>query len=363
MGLSLLAGPANAGKVALLLDRYLGALDREPVLIVPTRSDVARVERELLARRPLLLGGTVGTFDDVFARLAVRPGEPAPPVATELQQTLLLRRAVAGASLNGLGASARSAGFVEALRDTIRELESNLVEPTGAEGDLARLYRGYRDELERFGLVDRELVRARAVERLANDLDAWHGEPVFAYGFEDLTQVEWRLLEALAGRTDVVVSLPYEPGRPAFASLRRTAEELASLAAERVEELPPAWHEVAQPAIAHVERALFADTVPEPPPIEGAVRFFEGAGMRGALELVAEEILDLVRDGTAPELIGVVAPNLDRVRAPLETAFATLGIPYGFGSYARFDQTPYGHALLSLLAYAWRDGGRLELFA
>ena len=43
MGLSLLAGPANAGKVALLLERYLADICREPVLIVPNRSDVERV--------------------------------------------------------------------------------------------------------------------------------------------------------------------------------------------------------------------------------------------------------------------------------------------------------------------------------
>ena len=363
MGLSLLAGPANAGKVALLLDRYLGALEREPVLIVPTRSDVARVERELLARRPLLLGGTVGTFDDVFVRLTLRADEAARPVASDLQQTLVLRRAVAGAALNGLGASARSSGFIEALRDAIRELESNLIEPADVDGDLARLYRGYREELERLGLVDRDLVRARAVERLTTDLDAWHGEPVFAYGFEDLTQAEWRLLEALSGRTDVLVSLPYEPGRAAFASLAHTADDLSRLAGARVEELPPAWADVAHPAIAYVERALFAKTAPDAPPIEGSVRFFEGAGTRGALELVGEEILELVRSGMPPTAIGVVAPSLDRWRAPVETAFATLGIPYGFGSYPRLEQTTFGHALLSLLAYAWRDGGRQQLFA
>ena len=36
MALTLLAGPANAGKVALLLERYLADLDREPILIVPS---------------------------------------------------------------------------------------------------------------------------------------------------------------------------------------------------------------------------------------------------------------------------------------------------------------------------------------
>ena len=45
MALTLLAGPANAGKVALLLDRYLADLPREPVLIVPTGSDVERIAR------------------------------------------------------------------------------------------------------------------------------------------------------------------------------------------------------------------------------------------------------------------------------------------------------------------------------
>ena len=65
-GLTLLAGPANAGKVALLLERYLGALDRDPVLIVPHGSDVERIERELLAERGALLSGQIGTFDDVF---------------------------------------------------------------------------------------------------------------------------------------------------------------------------------------------------------------------------------------------------------------------------------------------------------
>ena len=41
---------------------------------------------------------------------------------------------------------------------------------------------------------------------------------MFAYGFEDLTGAQWALLEALAGRTDVTVSLPYEPDRASRSS-------------------------------------------------------------------------------------------------------------------------------------------------
>ena len=55
---------------------------------------------------------------------------------------------------------------------------------------------------------------------------------MLAHGFEDLTGAEWRLLEALAARADVHVSLPYEPGRAVYASLRRTADDLAKLAGD-----------------------------------------------------------------------------------------------------------------------------------
>src|SRR5207248_1445524 len=171
----------------------------------------------------------------------------------------------------------------------------------------------YRAELDRLERWDRDLLRRSAAERLQNVLDAWHGEPVFAYGFEDLTGAEWALLEALAARTDVSVSLPYEPGRPAFASLRRTAEDLQRLAGDRVEELRPRYAEVAAPALAQLERALFSDETHEAVPIEGAIRFFEGAGARGALELVGEELLALLRAGTAPERIGIVCPGVDRL--------------------------------------------------
>src|SRR5690348_3974936 len=97
--LSLIAGPANAGKVELLLDRFVAAQDREPVLIVPTGSDVERVERQLLDRCGCLLGGSIGTFDDVFARIA---GSERPLVAEPLRQ-LLVRRVVRDARLGTLG--------------------------------------------------------------------------------------------------------------------------------------------------------------------------------------------------------------------------------------------------------------------
>jgi ATP-dependent helicase/DNAse subunit B len=257
--------------------------------------------------------------------------------------------------------SARFPGFADALGQTVKELESGLLEPGELEGELAELYQAYRDELDRLGLWDRELERRHAAERVAGELDAWDGRPVFAYGFEDLTGAEWSLLEALAARSEVAVSLPYEPGRDAFASLSRTSDDLTALA-ENVQELPPNPSARA-PVLAHLERALFSETAGEAPPLDGSLRLLEGAGLRGTLELVAEEVLALLRAGTPAEAIGVVCPALERWRAALDTAFTTLDVPFALEGRIRLGQTPFGQALLSLLRYAWLDGDRRDLFS
>src|SRR5262249_49748778 len=153
-------GPANAGKVALLLDRYLETLDREPVLIVPNRPDVDRIERDLLTRSPVLLGGWIGTFDDLFQRLV--DGDPDwRPIATDAQRLVLVRRAIAATNLDRLDRSARSGGFADSLLSALGELQSALVDPGSVDGDLGLLYGAYREQLDAHGLWDRDLLRAR----------------------------------------------------------------------------------------------------------------------------------------------------------------------------------------------------------
>ena len=331
------------------------------MLIVPYRSDVDRVERELLATCGALVGGSIGTFDDLFERVA-RDGGSRRAIATDAQRNLIVRGVVSGASLNGLGPSARFAGFAEALGGALRELEAGLVDPDELDGDLGRLYAAYRAELDRLGLWDRDLERRYAVDRIGGELGSWAGRPVFAYGFEDLTGTQWALLDALAGRTDVTVSLPYEPGRAAFASLSGTMDDLGALASGRIQGSPPLRRNRAGRAGPSRTPPLLGAARPGPQ-LEGAIRFLEGAGQRGTLELVAEELLDLLRAGVPAEEIVLVCPALDRVRAPLETALGGLGVPYAFEGRIRLGQTAFGRALLSLLRFEWLGGDRNDLYA
>ena len=370
MGLSLVVGPAHVGKVALLLERYLDVLDSpsagagksagDPWLVVPNRLDVDRVERDLVRRRPALLAGTVGTFDDLFRHVAGVDGGGR--VASEIQRILASRRALARVELDGLSASASTAGFAETLLQTIGELESALVDVSELDPDLSRLLAAYREELEELGLQDRDGLRRHAVERLGGDLDAWTGAPVFAYGFEDLTGAEWALLEALSARTDVTVSIPYEPGRAAFEALERTVEDLAELAGGSIEELPRLPSGLQPAALAHLERELFADEPAPGPPLDGAIRFLEGAGTRGTVELLASEVASLLRGGLAAERIAIVCDSPDRWRAPLGATLSQLGVPFALEHGRRLGDTAIGRALLSLLRYAWLAGGRGDLF-
>ena len=327
MGLSLVVGPAHVGKVALILERYLDVLERDPWLVVPNRAEVERIERDLLERRPALLKGRIGTFDDLFEHIAAGDHD-APELASDLTRSLAVRRAIADADLRELRQSAATAGFADTLLGALGELESGLVDRARLPGDLARLARAYEVELDRLGVRDRDRLRRDAVDRLRGELGAWNRQPVFAYGFEDLTAAEWALLEALAARADVTVSIPYEPGRAAFTALEQTAEDLARLAAGAIAELPRPAARQARPALVHLEKELFADDPGVGPALDGALGFLEGAGTRGTVELLGSDVLALVKDGVPLERVGIVCESPERWRAPLEAVFEQLGVPF-----------------------------------
>ena len=356
VGLSLVVGPAHAGKVALLFERYLSLLDRDPWLIVPNQAEVEVVERALVARSGGLLAGTVGTFDRLFESLATSDGRGR-PVVGEASRRVLVRRALAEADEQ---VARRFPGYGEALVDVLAELEGSLLEPEQLADPLREVVRRYREELERNRLWDRGALRRRALERLASELDAWKGSPVLAYGFEDLTSAEWRLLETLSARAEVHVSIPYEPGRPAYASLARTVESLSEIASEVVE-LPAGSHTYLPASLAHLERSLFDDTTVRAP-LDPSIRFLEGAGQRATLELVAEDILSLVRAGAAPEEIGVVCPAVDGYRATMRAVFASAGIPLSIETREPLRSTALGQSLLLLLRFAWGSGERPQLY-
>ena len=373
MPLTLLLGPANCGKVAQLFDRFAEQVDAgaAPTLVVPTRPDVELAERDLLARRSAVLGGMIGTFEDLFERVLERCGEPSAALAT-LPRRLVLEQVVREAGLDQLAAPSRFAGFVDGLGRMFNDLAGSappellerrlaaFAEP-GRRLELAVLHGAFRARLAELGIRDRAGGHGRAAELLETRLEAWDDSPVFAYGFEDMSGVQLAALRALAARCPVMVSLPYEPGRPALAAVRPAVAALTDGPHELVE-LPPADH-VDSPTLRHLERTLFDERdAPPPPERDGAIVLLEACGVRGVADQVAFEPLGLIRRGVAAEQIAVLAADTGRWRLALESAFAALGVPVDVDAQVGLGETAFGQALLGLLRFAWFDGDRADLF-
>jgi ATP-dependent helicase/nuclease subunit B len=381
--LTLVTGPANAGKAGRVLGAYRERIAEEPVLVVPALRDVRHAQRELAGR-----GAVFGTrvvrfrwlFQDVAERCAVPVGRGR--IASREQQDLLVEQAIRAAPLEALAAAAGRPGFARAAARLFAELGRSMVDPPrlrqalrawAGDGpqrahaeEVGALYAAYRDALETARLVDDPLFARMALDALRADPARWGAQPVFAYGFDDFTPLELDLLELLAGPAgaDVTVSLPYEPGRAAFAAIARTHERLLAGAAEHVHLESTAEHydPASRVALNHVERRLFEPGGERPDPGD-AFRLLTAGGERAEVELVAAEVLALLRSGTPAGEVAVVFRDPPAYASLVERVFGAYGIPFSLERRVPLAHTGLGRGVLALLRCASGDGTADDLIA
>jgi ATP-dependent helicase/DNAse subunit B len=377
MPLTLVLGPANSAKAGEVLGAYADAAHRGAVLVVPTTRDADHYRRELAAHGTVL--GSVRTFAGLAFEIADRAGFVARRL-TRFQRERVLKRVVAGAGFEALARSSSAPGFVTAAGRLIAELQRSLITPerfdramsAWAAGDERRgpyardvssLYSAYARELDILGRVDAELHAWRALDALRAAPGRWGGEPVLFYGFDELTALERDAVETLArvAGAEVTVSLTYEPGRRALTARAEAVEELRPLA-ERVLALP-ALDEHYEPrsraALHHLERGLF-EVEPAPGRIDPgtAVRLLEAGGERAEAELLAAEVLALLRAAVPAEEIVIVYRSLARAAPVLERVFSDYGIAVAYDRSVPFGYTALGRGVLGLARCALLDEQR-----
>ncbi len=363
MALTLVLGPANSAKAGEVLGAYAAAARTGALLVVPTAIDAGYYARELAADGVVL--GSVVTFSGLADEIGRRAGYAGRRV-TELQRERILTRVLGGSRLEALRQSAAASGFAAAAGELIAELERSLVSPERLRAGLrawsaqdvrrapyarevGHIYADYVRELDRLGRVDRELYAWRALDALRADPRRWGDEPVYFYGFDDLTVLERDAVETLArvAGAEVTVSLTYEPGREALIARAETVEELRPLAT-RVLELPARDEHYAPRSRAplhHLERCLF-ESEPDRVAPGDALTLLEAGGERAEAELVAEQVLELLRSGVPGADIAVVYRSCARAAPLLGHVFAQYGIPLASGHALPLRHTPLGRALI-----------------
>jgi ATP-dependent helicase/DNAse subunit B len=367
MPLKLVTGPANSAKAGVVLGGYRERLDEEPVLVVPEYRDVEHAQREMAASGAVF-GVRVVRFAWLWDLIARRVGYSA-RIATPFQRELLVAEAVRGADLRVLAASAHQLGFTRAAARFLAEVGRAGIEPDELGGalsdwagggprrayarEIVQIHAGYREALERAGLVDRELFAWRALAAFRASPGAWAGTPVFVYGFDDFTEVELAGIEALAEHVDVALSFPYERGRRAFDAL---AEQFARLEARadshiELEGVPDHYAPNARAALHHLERGLFDAGGPRVDP-GPAVRLHSAGGERAEVELAAASVLEQLAGGTPAGDIAVVFRSPEGYASLVDQVFSAYGIPFSLDRTVKLGHTALGRGLLALMRCA-----------
>jgi hypothetical protein len=374
--LTLVTGPANAEKAGAVLAAYRAALDRDPLLVVPTAADADHYRREL-AGEGVVFGAQVlsaSRFASELVRRSGVGGRPPGPLARERVAAAVAART----PLSVLAASAPTPGFARALLRLADELAAHRVGPGRFAGamrawgeaeparaayaaELARLHGALRDALDGLGPPDPVLRSFAALDALRTEPWRWGGSPVLLYGFDDLTALQLDAVATLAGHAgaEVTVSLTYEPGRVAFAGRGATFHELSALAdrhehlAARAEHYAPG----SRAALHHIERALFEPDPPVAVASGEAVTLMEGGGARAELELVAGEIASLVGGGgLAPEDVAVVLRDPEPSWPLLREVFAARGLRAALDRRVAAGHTAIGRGVVALLRCALPEG-------
>jgi ATP-dependent helicase/DNAse subunit B len=369
MSLHLIHGPPNSGRAGLVRRRLTAALERDPVLVVPTIDDVYSFEREL-CEKGAVLGATVTTFGGLFRAVATAGGAP-PGVELTPAQRLGAVSAAVEARRDRLGPLRRSAsrpGFAAALERILGESQASGLGPADLEaaagslessaylGDVAALFTAYAELRDGLGRVDAHEISRTAIRLLRDSDGSWWPRPVFLYGLDDLTRNQLELIAALAEVTEVTVALAYEEGSSALAARSSLLESLRGL--EHVSETPtePDPANTESPLLFHLERNLGA-AVPETREADESLTFLRSAGERGEAETIGAEVAKLIATGAEPAELAIVLRDPSRRGPLLASMLESYGVPVALEATIPIATTSVGGGLIALLE-AGVGGGR-----
>jgi ATP-dependent helicase/DNAse subunit B len=373
VSLKLIHGPPNSGRAGRIRQSLTAALDRDPVLVVPTLDDVYAFERELCAKGAVL-GADVMTFGGLFRAVATAAGAPPGAVLTPAQRLGAVAAAVTErrSEMGPLRGSVLHPGFPQALERLLDELQGAGLTPADVEaaagtlegsaylGDVATLFTGYALVRDRLGAVDTHGIAREAITLLEAEAQLWR-RPVFLYGLDDLTRNQLDLIRALAAAVEVTVALPFEEGHAALESRNAPLlESLGGIGIDADEKAPADPGNTDSPLLFHLERG-FGAIGAERLPLDESLVFLRSAGERGEAEAIAVEVARLLAEDADPEEIAIVLRDPARRGPLIASILESYGIATALEAEIPAATTSVGGSLTALLEAMLGSGQSADL--
>ena len=351
MNVTLLLGRANTGKSAAIFDR-LATCQRageRAVLIVPEQYTF-EAERALSERLGGLMGVEVTSFDRLNERVLTLAGLVRPFLNDQGYRMVIRRSALMHRErLSVFSAVADRPGFPAEMQSIFSDLKraglsagalSDVCEKLdpasalyGKLSDIALLYGDVEAYLE-----SRYMTLEDAAEAACDLLPAsfLSGLPVFIDGVDRPSAQLFRWLDALMRTAgSLTLSLRVDPAFPADAELFLPDIEVVSRIRDMADRLDipvktehfTARSKPCAPALAHLERNLFAS--PAPPFEENAdsVMVFGASDRLAETEALADAILSCARRGVRYRETAVIVSDADAYMPLIERVFRRRGIP------------------------------------
>lgn len=372
MPLSVIAGPPNSGRTGAVLDRYRDALDRAPILVVPTVDDVERFEGELTRDGAPLVGAAVCTFDRLFSLVATALEVSMAPLLSPSQSRRVAAEAVRRTELKLLARSARQPGFATALEELISEIQAAGVDPLtfrerAAEAgeyelELAALYESFSDVREELGRADDHVLAGAAIAALRTSGEGWGARPVFLYGFDDLTFEQLDLVRELWRVADVTVALPWED-RPVLTDARGALyAELHDVEGVEITHLETNPDFTRSRTLFELERR-FGEDGAGPVDNDGGLALLASAGELAEAETMGAEVARLLDRDVPPGEIAIVVRDPGSAGPLLRRVLARFDIPVAVQADLPVTRTLTGAGLLALLRATVGRGLATDLLA
>ncbi len=375
MSLKQIHGPPNSGRADRIQALFREALDRDPILVLPTLDDVFRFEQSL-CRDGAALGGAVMTFNDLFREVARCTGAPSGGKLTPAQRLAAISVAI-GRRRDKLGPLRRAAarpGFAIPFERLLDELQSAGLEPaslgTGAQtlessaylGDLTELFAAYAEVRDGLGLLDEHGIALSAIESLRAAPQGWGERPVLFYEPGDLTPNQSRLIAALSEATEVTIALAYEEGNAALATRASLLEELGEIATATEALSGPEEREPfgIDPLLVHLQREL-GRTEPERRAPSHALILLRSAGERSEAEAIGAEAAKLITGGADPAGIAIAVRDPARRGPLLAAVLESYGVGVALEAEIPVAGTSVGGTLIALLEAEFGVGRAADL--